>query len=72
MAAASNLVLVGAMPKRRGKRHLWEARLSYFKHMRRAFGFSWLCYKSSIKAIIHGLFPRWFQNTSEEIEEWLI
>ena len=60
----------------RATRHLHSAGFyrveGYSQHMYRAWKFSWLCFKCCIKAAIHGIYPGWFENTSEEIEEWLI
>jgi hypothetical protein len=60
----------------RAQRHLYDEDFfwvsGYFRHMRRAWGFAWVCFKSSIKGIIHGIYPGWFENTSVDIEEWLI
>ena len=60
----------------RAKRHIHSAGFyyssGYFNHMLKAWRFSWLCCKGCIKAAIHGVYPGWFENTSEEIEEWLI
>ncbi len=72
MAANSGLKVPIKVSNNKSQRHLRDAGLSYFRHMFKAWVFAWLCYKCSIKAIVHSIFPRWFQNTSEEIEEWLI
>lgn len=51
-------------------KHLEEAGLTYFQHMRRAFGFSFICLRASIKALIHGLLPWYYQDASKEVEAW--
>ena len=50
--------------------HLEEASLSYFAHMQQAFSFSFLCFRASIKACVHGFFPGFFSDASEEVAEW--
>lgn len=38
----------------------------------KAWRLSWVCYKSSLKVLVHGIFPRWFRNPTRDIEDWLI
>ena len=49
-------------------RHLKEEEITYFKHMVRAWEFSYYCFLCSIKSFIHGLWPDLFSNTSEDLE----
>lgn len=53
----------------KGFEHLKEEEIGYFRHMRRAFRFSFACFVCSIKGFIHGFCPDTFTNTSEELEE---
>ena len=50
--------------------HLEEENLSYWVHMGRAFGFSSTCFRASLKAFIHGVFPNFFQDSSSGILAW--
>ena len=51
--------------------HLEDAQLSYTQHLKRAFGFAIFCGLACIKALIHGLIPCWFEDTTEEVLEYL-
>ncbi len=44
----------------------------YFKHLGLAIKLAWCCFKGVLKTLLHGLYPGWFENPLDEVEERLI
>lgn len=52
------------------RQHLKDANKSYFEHQRFAFKVGFNCLKSSFTAIVHGIYPAFFEyDTSTTIKK---
>lgn len=49
-------------------KHLKEMEIGYFRHLGRAWLFSFYCLECFLGTFLHGLWPDVFTNTSEELE----
>jgi len=51
--------------------HLEENQISYRDHFGKALRFASVCAAASFKALVHGIIPCWFKNTSNEVFEYI-